>query len=92
MFSNAERAFLESQRLLRLATRSRGGQPDADAVGFSFDGQRFYVGGLDLPATRKYRNVTAGNHLVSLIIDDLASIDPWRPRGIKVHDIAEIVQ
>lgn len=92
MFSDVEREFLESQRLLRLATVSQGGQPDADAVGFSFDGERFYVGGRDLPATRKYRNVAAGNHLVSLIVDDLDSIDPWRPRGIKVHGIAEIVQ
>lgn len=92
MFSKIEIAYLESQHLARLATVSSNGQPTADAVGFEFDGARFYIGGLNLPATRKYKNVAAGNHKVSLIIDDLASVEPWRPRQIKVHGLAEIVE
>lgn len=91
MFSDKELAYLGSQRLARLATVSASGQADADAVGFEFDGERFYVGGRALPTTRKYRNVAAGNRQVSLIVDDLESVDPWRPRGIKVHGVAEIV-
>lgn len=91
MFSDKELAYLGSQRLARLATVSAGGQAEADAVGFEFDGERFYVGGHALPTTRKYRNVFAGNRLVSLIVDDLESVDPWRPRGIKIHGVAEIV-
>ena len=43
-------------------------------------------------ATRKYKNVVAGNTKVSLIIDDLKSLRPWQPRGIRIHGIAEIVQ
>jgi pyridoxamine 5'-phosphate oxidase family protein len=35
--------------------------------------------------------VAGGNTKVSLIVDDLESVDPWRPRGIKVHGVAEIV-
>lgn len=91
MFSEEEVAFLRTQRLLRLATVAPNGQPDADAVGFDFDGERFYIGGRNLARSRKYKNVAAGNRLVSLIIDDLASTKPWRPRGIKVHGVAEIV-
>lgn len=92
MFSEAEIAYLTSQYLARLATVSSQGQPTVDAVGFEFDGARFYIGGINLPATRKYKNVAAGNHKVSLIIDDLESVQPWKPRQIKVHGVAEIVE
>ena len=91
MFDEHERAYLQSQPLARLATVSASGQTDADAVGFEFDGERFYIGGRDLPHSRKYKNVAAGNQRVSLIVDDLASVDPWRRRGIKLHGTAEIV-
>jgi pyridoxamine 5'-phosphate oxidase family protein len=92
MFSETEIAYLESQLLARLATVSGDGQPTVDAVGYEFDGAHFYISGLALPATRKYKNVANGNHKVSLIIDDLASVNPWKVRGIKVHGLAEIVE
>lgn len=92
MFTEQELAFVRSQRLLRLATVEPSGQPDADAVGFEFDGQRFIIGGRNLPASRKYKNVAAGHHQVSLILDDLVSVSPWKPRGIKVHGTAETAQ
>ena len=84
-------AFLRTQRLARLATVDANGQPTVDAVGFQFDGERFYIGGHNLGASRKYRNIAAGNRQVALIIDDLESVDPWTPRGMKVHGVAEIV-
>lgn len=90
MFNDNELTFLRSQRLARLATVEPDGQPNVDAVGFEFDGARFIIGGHNLPGTRKYRSVAAGNDLVSLIIDDLESVDPWRPRGIKLHGSARI--
>ncbi|MCB0173611.1 MAG: PPOX class F420-dependent oxidoreductase [Anaerolineae bacterium] len=92
MFSEAELAYLKSQYLARLGTVSSKGQPTVDAVGFEFDGARFYIGGRNLPGTRKYKNVAAGNHKVSIIIDDLESVQPWQPRQIKVHGLAEIVE
>lgn len=91
MFSNEELAYLEGQRLARIATVDSSGQPSVDAVGFVFDGDRFLVGGRDLPATRKHRNVVAGNTKVSLIVDNLRSVDPWRPRGIRVFGTAHAV-
>jgi pyridoxamine 5'-phosphate oxidase family protein len=90
-FTERERYYLASQRLARLATVNPKGQPDVAAVGLHFDGEAFVIGGLDLPSTIKYRNVRK-SPLVALTIDDLESVEPWKPRGIKIHGTAEIVQ
>jgi pyridoxamine 5'-phosphate oxidase family protein len=92
MFTEKEIAYLKSQMLARLATVSETGQPDAVAVGFEFDGQHFYIGGYNLPTTRKYKNIAAGHTKVALVIDDLASVNPWSPRGIRIYGTAEIVE
>jgi pyridoxamine 5'-phosphate oxidase family protein len=91
MFSEQERAFLQNQPLARLATVAVNGQPDVDAVGFGFDGARFYISGYVLERTRKYKNIAAGYAQVSLIIDDLPSVELMNPRAIKVHGTAEIM-
>lgn len=91
MFSNEELAYLAGQRLARIATVDTSGQPSVDAVGFAFDRDRFVVGGRNLPASRKHRNVVAGNTKVSVIVDDLRSVEPWRPRGIRVFGTASAV-
>jgi pyridoxamine 5'-phosphate oxidase family protein len=88
MFSEKEIAYVKSQRLGRIATASEDMQPDVAPVGFDFDGTYFYIGGLNLPKTLKYKNVQT-NPKISLAIDDLESINPWLPRGIKIHGIAD---
>jgi pyridoxamine 5'-phosphate oxidase family protein len=88
MFSATEVAYLASQRLARIATASQALQPDVAPVGFDFDGTYFYVGGRNIPTTLKYKN-TQTNPYVALVIDDLESITPWRPRGIKIHGLAD---
>jgi pyridoxamine 5'-phosphate oxidase family protein len=92
MFSQQEQAYLQTQLFARLATVEPDGQPDVDVVGFEFDGTRFYIGGHWLQTTRKYKNIVAGHRKVSLIIDDLKTRDPWQPRAIKIHGIAEVVE
>ena len=92
MFSEQELAFLRAQPLARIATVDNDGQPTVVVVGFQFDGARFYISGHQLGTTRKYKNIVASHHKVSLIIDDLKSFRPWQPRGIRIHGIAEIVQ
>jgi pyridoxamine 5'-phosphate oxidase family protein len=89
MFSEKEIAYLKSQRPARIATVSSELQPDVAPVGFDFDGAYFYVGGIDLPRTLKYKNIQ-NNPKVSLVIDDLESTNPWRPRGIKILGIADL--
>ncbi len=79
MFSEPEIQYLKSQRLARIATVSKKGQPDVVPVGFEFDGKYFYVGSHSqdiFHQTLKYKNVKNGNNLVALTIDDLGSIDP----------------
>lgn len=92
MFTESELAFLQSQPLARLSTVSAEQQPDVVPVGFEFDGLYLYVGGHDVETTRKYRNVQAGNVKVALVVDDLVSISPWNPRGIRIYGLADIVR
>lgn len=54
----------------------------------ALDGQ---APGQDLSATYKYRNVQV-NDQVALVVVDLASVQPWRSRGIKIHGRADIVE
>jgi pyridoxamine 5'-phosphate oxidase family protein len=92
-FSEAERAYLRGQRLVRLATVSAGGQPDVAPLGLHFrpDQDDFIVTGRNIPVTLKYKNVKA-NPRVSLVVDDLASVSPWHPRMIKVHGRADLIE
>ena len=92
MFTEREIAYLRSQPLARIATVALDGQPDAAPVGFEFDGEYFYVGGHNPAKTRKYNNVRAGNDKVALLVDDLESTSPWRPRGIRIYGKAEFVE
>ncbi len=92
MFTEKEIAYIHSQHLARLATVSSAGQTDVAPVGFRFDGKTFFITGFDITKTFKYKNVKAGNDKVSLVIDDLASVQPWVARGVKIHGTAEIVE
>nr|WP_256062288.1 pyridoxamine 5'-phosphate oxidase family protein [Streptomyces sp. ScaeMP-e83] len=47
------------------------------------------IGGHNLVASRKYRNIQADPR-VSLVIDDLAATTPWTPRGIEIRGTAEL--
>ena len=92
MFSEKEIDYLKSQRLARIATVSADRQPDVAAVSFEFDGQYFYVGGIKMTTTLKYKNVLDGNQKVAIVFDDLEEVSPWKPRGIKIHGSAEIIE
>jgi pyridoxamine 5'-phosphate oxidase family protein len=95
LFSEPEVQYLKSQRLARIATVSSKGQPDVVPVAFEFDGTNFYVGSHSqdiFHRTLKYKNVKDGNKQVAITIDDLESIEPWRPRAIKVYGTAEVVE
>jgi pyridoxamine 5'-phosphate oxidase family protein len=92
VFNEEEKAYLSSQRLTRLATVSGDGQPDVAPVGFDFDGTDFSISGFDLTSTRKYRNVTAGNAKVALVVDDVVNEKPWSPRFVRVYGTATVVR
>jgi pyridoxamine 5'-phosphate oxidase family protein len=90
--SPVEHAYLDSQRLGRLATVAPDGQPQNNPVGFFLDDDLgvIDIGGAAMGTTKKFRNVQ-GNPLVSLVVDDLASIRPWRVRGVEIRGWAETV-
>ena len=92
MFTEKELAYLKSQHLARIGTVSAETQPDVSPVGFEFEDGYFYIGGMKNKATRKYKNVADGNTQVALAIDDLKTVKPWAPRGIKVYGTAELVE
>ena len=89
VFTPAELDYLSSQSLARLATASSAGRPDVAAVGFSVDGDDIVSGGLDLTKTVRYRHL-ATNPRATIVIDDLASTDPFTPRGVKVRGPATL--
>ena len=94
MFSDPEIQYLESQPLARIATVSKSGQTDVTPVVFEFNGKYFWIGSIKqeiFNASRRVKNISKGNRLVSVVVDDLESINPWRPRGIKVDGMAEVV-
>jgi len=92
-FTDAEITYVRSQPLGRLATVADDDQPDVVPVGFDFDGTYFYISGYgDTLKTKRVRNVLAGHEKVALVVDDLASTDPWTPRFLRVYGTADIVE
>ncbi len=95
LLSEAETNYLKSQRLARIATVSKSGRPDVVPVGFEYDGKYFWIGSHSQDIffrTNKYRNIKSGNNKVSLVVDDLKSVDPWHPRCVKVYGTAEVME
>jgi pyridoxamine 5'-phosphate oxidase family protein len=86
-FTDEEVAYLRWQPLARMATVGADGQPDVVPLAFEFDGTFFWIGGSGAAVlgTRKFRNLEAGQDQVSLVIDDLVSLNPFVARGIRVY-------
>ncbi|MEV4169106.1 PPOX class F420-dependent oxidoreductase [Nonomuraea sp. NPDC049709] len=90
VFSPAEIEYLAGRRLARLATVTPDGQVQNNPVGFFVDaeGGTIVIGGHALGKSKKFRNVQKGS-TVALVVDDLASVDPWVARGIEIRGTAE---
>ncbi|MGH3989570.1 MAG: PPOX class F420-dependent oxidoreductase [Pseudonocardiaceae bacterium] len=88
--SAAERRYLAGQRLGRLATVDPHGQPQNNPVGFFLNDELgvIDIGGRAMGQTKKFRNLHS-NPLVSLVVDDLASVQPWHVRGVEIRGHAE---
>ena len=48
------------------------------------------IGGHDFARRKKYQDVQR-NPRVAFLVDDLASVNPWRVRGIEVRGEAEVL-
>ena len=87
-FSEAELAYLQTQRLGRLATVNERGEPQVAAVGFRYNPEfdTIDIGGYDLANTQKFRNI-ARNGLPSFLVDDVQP--PWKTRSIEIRGHAQ---
>jgi pyridoxamine 5'-phosphate oxidase family protein len=92
VFSSAEISYLQSQRLARIATAGHGCQPHVVPVSFRYNPETdtIDVGGHGFAERKKYRDVQI-NPRVAIVIDDLATVDPWRPRMIEVRGEVEML-
>jgi pyridoxamine 5'-phosphate oxidase family protein len=93
VFTEGELRYLrQGPRLARIATVGEDGTPHVTPVGWIYNAalDTLDVGGHSLERTRKYRDV-ARTGRAALVVDDLASTEPWWPRGIEVRGRAEVV-
>lgn len=89
-FTSAEIDYLRSQRLCRLATATPDGQPHVVPVMYVYNEAEdtIDIGGHSFATRKKWRDV-GRNPEVALVIDDQASVDPWRPRMLEIRGSAE---
>ncbi len=91
-FSPQERAYLESQMLGRLATVRSDGSPQVSPVGFTYDPELdvIDVHGFFMSTSQKFKNAVREPR-VSLVVDDIASMDPYRVRCLEIRGTAEAI-
>ena len=93
VFTDAELRYLAGGRQLgRIATVGADGTPHVVPVAWIYNAARdtIDVGGAELERSKKFRDVERSGR-AAIVIDDLASTDPWRPRAIEVRGRAEAI-
>ena len=82
--------YLAGQRLGRLATVAPGGAPQNNPVGFRYNPElgTIDIAGWNMGRSRKFRNL-AKNDRVAFVVDDIASVQPWRVRCLEIRGTAE---
>ena len=93
VFTETELKYLTGgHQLGRLATVGPDGTPHVVPVGWIYNAasDTIDVGGHELERTKKFRDV-ARTGRAAIVIDDLESVDPWRPRAIEVRGRAEAI-
>src|SRR3954453_22960997 len=93
VFREAELAYLSGGlQLGRIATVGADGTPHVVPVGWIYNAARdtIDVGGRELERSKKFRDV-ARSERAAIVIDDLASTDPWPPLGIEIRGRGEAI-
>ena len=93
VFREAEILYLAGGRQLgRIATVGADGTPHVVPVAFMYNAVRdtIDVGGHELEQSKKFRDV-ARTGRAAIVIDDLETTDPWRPRGIEIRGRGEAI-
>lgn len=91
-FSDAEFNYLTRQRRLgRLATIDAKGHLHVVPIGMWQINEELGtidVSGHNFASSKKFRNVLATPR-AAFVVDDLASVDPWRPRSVMIEGPAQ---
>ena len=89
-FTDQERAFLQSQRLGRLATVNRSGMPHLVPVTYRYNAEldTLDIFGMGMARSKKYRDA-ARQGVAAFVVDDAQG--QWRIRGVEVRGRAEVV-
>jgi pyridoxamine 5'-phosphate oxidase family protein len=89
-FKTHEIEFMEAADLARLATIQPDGTLQNNPVGFTYNEGlgTLDIHGYRMSKSRKFRNVVS-NSTVALVIDDIASRNPWRVRCLEIRGTAE---
>jgi len=93
VFRAAELEYMIGGRQLgRIATVGADGTPHVVPVAWIYNAVRdaIDIGGHELADTKKFRDV-ARTGRAAIVIDDLASTDPWHPRGIEIRGRGEAI-
>ena len=92
-FTEAETAYLDSQRWGRLATAQPDGTLQVSPVGFTYNAElgTIDVRGFRMTKSRKFRNV-ATNGRAAFVVDDVPSLDPFRARCLEIRGWARAVE
>jgi pyridoxamine 5'-phosphate oxidase family protein len=93
VFTTAELRYLTGgHQLGRIATVGADGTPHVVPVSWIYNAARdaIDVGGHNLERSKKFRDI-ARTGRAAMVIDDLESVEPWRPRGIEVRGRAEAI-
>ncbi|MDQ2894324.1 MAG: PPOX class F420-dependent oxidoreductase [Actinomycetota bacterium] len=93
VFTKLELAYLHGERrLARMATVGKDGTPHVVPVGWTHNTHTdtLDVGGHSLAETKKFRDVARSGR-AAIVIDDVASTNPFRPRAIEVRGHAEAI-
>jgi pyridoxamine 5'-phosphate oxidase family protein len=90
--TSAEIDYLQAQRLGRLATVQPDGSPQVKPVGFRYnpDLGTIDISGFRMSASQKFRNVSRDGR-AALVVDDIASTQPWRVRFLEIRGNAEAI-
>ena len=91
IFTENELDYLRQQRLGRLATVDRDGNPHVVPVGFRYNSETdtIDVGGHNIAQSKKWRDV--GKHpRVAFVVDDV--LPPWQPRSIEILADVELLE
>jgi pyridoxamine 5'-phosphate oxidase family protein len=93
VFRESELRYLAGGKQLgRIATVGADGTPHVVPVAWIYNAVRdtIDIGGHELAETKKFRDVARSGR-AAIVIDDVGTGEPWRPRGIEIRGRGEAI-